>query len=52
MCTHLLEVSDEAGSLDAVLHIEADVHFNLCVRVGQFDDWHLDGRTSNHVKVE
>lgn len=44
---YLFELLDELGSFNPTLHIKADVHFDLCEGVGQFDDGNLGTRDTS-----
>lgn len=60
---YLFEFLDEPGGFNATLDIEADVHFDLCEGVCQFDDGNLgthmiqvlilsrDSRTGNNLTL-
>lgn len=41
---YLFEFFDQLGSFNTTLHIKADVHFDFCEGVSQFDDGNLGTR--------
>lgn len=47
---YLFEFFDQLGSFNTTLHIKADVHFDFCEGVSQFDDGNLGPRDKYKCK--
>lgn len=47
---YLFEFFDQLGSFNTTLHIKADVHFDFCEGVSQFDDGNLGTRDKYKCK--